>query len=67
MAIFSQRSKIILETLCINWERHCANGELLQLQQRSVGNIKKRNMIEMRICVQTINDIIRINNSGSLK
>ena len=38
------------------------NGELLQVQQRSVCNIKKRNVIEMTICVHTINAVIRIKN-----
>ena len=32
----------MLETLCINWERQCAKGELLHVRQRSVCDIKKR-------------------------
>ena len=64
---FHNPAKIILETLCINWERQCDNGELLQVRQRSVGNIEKRNEILMTICVQTINGVIRIKNSTSLK
>ena len=59
--VFSQYSKkMISETLCINWERQCGNGELLQVRQRSV------NVIEMTICVYTINGVIRIKNSTCL-
>ena len=33
-----------------NWERQCANGELLEVQQRSVCHIKKHNVTEMTLC-----------------
>ena len=52
--------QIILEMFCVNWERQTANGKLLQLRQRSVGNIEKRDMTEMTICVQIINCASRI-------
>ena len=45
---------MISETLCKNWETQCENRELLPVQQRSVCDIKKRNIIEMTICVHTI-------------
>ena len=64
---FNNAAKINLEILYINWERQCANGELLQVRQRSVGNIEKRNVIKMTICVQTVNGVIRIKNSSSSK
>ena len=67
MTIFHNAAKIISETLCMNWERQCANGGLLQMRQRSVGNIEKRNVIDMTICVQIINGVIPIKNSTSLK
>ena len=58
---FHNAPKIISETLCIKWERQCADGELLQVQQHSVCNIKKHNVIEMTLCVHTLNGVIRIN------
>ena len=41
-------------------------GELLQVRQRSISDFKKRNIIEVTICVHTINGVIRINNSTRL-
>ena len=53
--IFYNVVKIISEIVYNNCERQCANGELLQVRQRSVCDIKKRNVIEMTICVHIIN------------
>ena len=69
MDIFSQCSSkkiIILETLRKSWERQCTNGELLQVRQRSICDIKKRSVIEITNCVHTINGVIRIKNSTRL-
>ena len=44
----------------------CTNWELLQLRQRYVGNIEKRNVIETTSCVQTSKGVIWIKNSTSL-
>ena len=52
--------KIILETLCINWERQYANRELLDALRRTVCGITKCNVIEMTICLHTVNDVSRI-------
>ena len=35
-------------------------GELLQVRQRSVYNIKNRNVIEMTFCVYRINGVIHM-------
>ena len=46
-----------LEKAMCKLGKACANWELLQVRQSSVGNIKKRKVIEMTICVQTINGV----------
>ena len=51
---------------CINIISTEINRELLQVRQRSVCNIKNCNVIEMTICVCTINGVIRIKNSTCL-
>ena len=58
MVIFSQYIK--------NYFKQCANRELLQVHQRFVCDIKKRKVIQMTICVHTINGLIRIKNSTRL-
>ena len=63
---FHNPVKITSETLCRNWKRQCANGESLQVRQRSICDIKKSNVIEITICVHTINGIIRTKNSTRL-
>ena len=61
MATFSQCSKdFFSETLCKSWARQCANRGLLQVKRGSACDFKKRNVIEMTICVHTINGPIRI-------
>ena len=59
MAIYYNAVKITSETFCKNWKRQCANGELLQVRKRSVGDMTT-------ICVHTVNSIIRIKNSARL-
>ena len=52
--------KIILETLCINWERKCGKRELLDALRQSVCSITKCNVIEMTICFHAVNGVIKI-------
>ena len=42
-------------------------GELLQVGQRVFYDIKKDNVIEVRICVHTSNGVIRMKNSICLR
>ena len=41
---FHNAVKFISATVCKNWDRQCANGELLQVRQRSVWGIKSGNV-----------------------
>ena len=49
-----------METLRINWERQCAERELLDALRRTLCGIPKCNVIEMKISFHTVNGVIRI-------
>ena len=55
---FHNAVKIISETLCINWERQCAKRKLLYPLRRSVCGTATCNVIEMTICLHTVNGVI---------
>ena len=57
---FHNAIKIISETLCVNWERQFAKSEVLDVLRRSVCDITKCNVIEITICFNTVNSVIRI-------
>ena len=57
---FHNAVKIILQTLCISWEKQCANREWLDGLRGSVCGITKCNVIEMTICFLTANGVIRM-------
>ena len=59
--VFGNQSRNCINIISIEIKR-----ELLQVRQRSVCNIKNCNVIEMTICVDTINGVIRIKNSTCL-
>ena len=59
MTYFHNAVKIISETLCIHWERQCAERELLDALRHTVCDITRCNVIEMTICVHTVNGVIK--------
>ena len=66
MALFSQSSEDNFRNFFINLERQCAKGELLKVRQRFFYDIKKCIVIEITICVHTINSLISIKDSTCL-
>ena len=52
--IFTMQQRLFQKLLCILRKKICAKGELLQIRQGSVCDIKKSNVTEVTICVHTI-------------
>ena len=50
----------ISKTVCINWERQCAERELLDAVRRAVYSIPKCNVIEMTVRFHTVNGVTKI-------
>ena len=62
---FHNAVKIISETLCENWERQSANGELFR-RRNVLSATLKCNITEMAICLHTVKGAISIKNSTRL-